>query len=46
MQEMHKHLPTVAYPFCTDGSSTGLYAPRLQTDGGKRNTQWLSVLCQ
>ena len=34
MQEMDKHLLTVAFPFCTDGSSTGFLAPCLQTDSG------------
>ena len=32
--------------FCSDGSSTDLLAPCLQTDSGNRNTQWLGVLCQ
>ena len=34
----------LTHPFRSDGSSTGLLAPHLQTNSGNRNTQWTSVL--
>ena len=42
----NSYIPCFAYSICSDGSSTGLLAPCLQTDRGNRNTQWLGVLCQ
>ena len=37
----------LAHSFCStsDGSSTDLLAPCLQTDSSKRNTQWTSFIC-
>ena len=44
--DVRRHLSLLAHPFCSDGSSTGVLAPCLQTDSGNRNTQWPSALSQ
>ena len=39
LERMHQRPFCLAHYICTDGSSTGLLPPCLQTDGGDRNTQ-------